>query len=543
MAPINGILRVNAGPRAVVEVDGTEIECLIDTGAPVNVIDENTYKQMRPRPRVEQCDMLLFGYQSKVPVEILGKFIARVKHRNRSIKAEWVVVKGKSECLVCYSTATELQLVAILSKIDNGRVEELRRKFPSVFSDKVGRIRGTEIKLEIDPNVRPVRQKLRPIAFHLREAVEAELLEMVKDGIIERVDESMGPTEWVSNIVVVPKSTTPKLKIRITCDSRALNKAILRTHFPGKTIEDVIYLVNGSVEFSKLDIRNAFHQLVLAIESRNLTTITTHIGLFRYVRLHMGVSCASEIFAEVLREMLSDIPGSLNIADDIMAHGRSTREHEESLCKVLAKLDAKGATLNVEKCEFFREAIVFFGLKISKFGISPTEDRCKALREAVPPLNAKELRSFLGLAQYSSRFIQDFATIAEPLWKLTKKSERWRWTEVEQEAMEKLKTSISTKAMSFFDKAYFTILIVDASPVGLGAVLTQVNPESGEDKRIVAFASRLLTDVETRYSQCEKEALAVVWGCKKFWVYLYGKRLRLVTDNRAIQAIFLQSEV
>lgn len=95
-------------------------------------------------------------------------------------------------------------------------------------------------------------------------------------------------------------------------------------------------------------------------------------------------------------------------------------------------MEKKGITLNVEKCLFCVTEVIFFGLKISKDGISPTEDRCQALKDAKPPSNASELHSFLGLAQYSSRFLKNLAIITEPLWKLTKKTEKWRWTELEQ---------------------------------------------------------------------------------------------------------------
>lgn len=177
-------------------------------------------------------------------------------------------------------------------------------------------------------------------------------------------------------------------------------------------------------------------------------------------------------------------------------------------------------------------------MKISEHGVAPTEDRCRAFWDAKPPANAKELHSYLGLAQYSSRFIYNFSTLVEPLWELIKKGIVWKWEETEQRALERLKAAISTKAMSYFNKDWETTLIVDASPVGLGAVLTQSRSKVESDRRVVAFASRLLTGVETRYSQCEKEALAAVWGCEKFWLYIYGKKFRLVTDNRAVELIF-----
>ena len=84
--------------------------------------------------------------------------------------------------------------------------------------------------------------------------------------------------------------------------------------------------------------------------------------------------------------------------------------------------------------------------------------------------------------------------------------------------------------------------MVDASPVGLGAVLGQFNPQNSTERRIVCFASRLLTDVEQRYSQCEKEALAAVWGCERYWLCLFGLPFKLLTDNRAIQMIIANTK-
>ena len=375
----------------------------------------------------------------------------------------------------------------------------------------------------------------------------------------------MGPTPWISNLVVVPKGQQKKdatvarrddqllhwkprqpehtlvptpIKVRLTCDSKSLNKAVRRQRFPVKSLEDIVQAVNGAKVFSKLDLTKAFHQLELAKESRHLTTIVTHKGLFRYRRLHMGISSASEVFTDTIRSILAECPGQLNMTDDVLVFGSTVEEHERNLLGVLEKLEASGITLNTAKCEFFRTELTFFGMRFSTAGVSPTLDRCKALREAGPPKNVKELRSLIGMAQYSARFISDMASITEPLWRLTKDGAKWTWSAVEQRALDELKNAITTSCLSFFDRDWDTEVIVDASPVGLGAVLAQVDPNNKSDRRVICFASRLLTQTERRYSQCEKEALAAVWGCERFWLYLFGKQFTLVTDNRAVQLIF-----
>jgi hypothetical protein len=301
-------------------------------------------------------------------------------------------------------------------------------------------------------------------------------------------------------------------------------------------------MVNGATKLSKLDIIKAFHQLMMDKESRHLTTITTHIGLLRYKRLHMGISCASEIFTEVIRVMLADLAGQVNMTDDILVFGKSDAEHQRNLMAVLKRLEENGVTLNIKKCKFYCKELTFFGLRFSESGISPTEDRCRALREATAPENAKDLHSFLCTALYSSRFMKDLHVILEPLRALTRAGSTWRWTEVEQQAFMQLKEAISTKCMAYFNTEWNTEVHVDAGPAGVGGVLVQHDPKEADVKNkigsIICFASRTLSETERRYSQCEKEALAAVWGCERFWLYLFGKPFKLVTDNRAVQLIF-----
>ena len=243
---------------------------------------------------------------------------------------------------------------------------------------------------------------------------------------------------WISNLVVVPKDEDPRsrcltlpkpkpkpvlepndeLKVRLTCDARPMNKALKRTRFPMRTIDDLVVLVNGATMFSKVDIVKAFHQIPIAEESRNLTTITTHKGLYRYKRLHMGIASASEIFTEKIREILSDIPGQVNMTDDILVFGRTEEEHHKSLLAVLKRLEDKGFTIHKKKYDFYVRELTFYGLRFTASGISPTEDRVRGIREAPAPEDAKALRSFLCSITWSSRFMSDVCTIADPLWQV-----------------------------------------------------------------------------------------------------------------------------
>ena len=170
------------------------------------------------------------------------------------------------------------------------------------------------------------------------------------------------------------------------------------------------------------------------------------------------------------------------------------------------RLEERGLTLNLDKCQLYQKEVIFYGMRFSEEGIAPTEDRVRALKETRAPTDAKILHSFLCTIIWSSRFMKDVNTVAEPLWRLTKKDVPWEWGETEQTAFEAVKELISTRYMSFYRKDWDTELITDASPVGLGAVLCQINPLNREERNIICFMSRLLTDVEPRYSQCKKES-------------------------------------
>lgn len=545
--------------RTSLRIQETTLSLMVDTGSPINIIDETTYARLKNKPLLDKCDTTYYGYTSETPINFLGKFETSIETNGKRCSANFYVVKGRQEGLISCATAIKMGIITVNRienepTVDEPKPCELVEKFPNLFGGQLGCATNYMVRLEVDPTIKPVRQPQRPVPFHMRAKVEEELAKQVEQDILERVERNSGPTPWVSNLVIVPKerpvspksggaktaeprSQNDQVEIRITCDSRALNKAIKRTRFPTKTIEDLAYIVNGGNLFSKLDIRKAFHQLPLAEESRNLTTVTTHVGLFRYKRLHMGISCASEIFAETLRVMLEDLPGQVNMADDILVFGRSKSEHLKNLLAVLQRLEENGLTLNIDKCEFFKQQLTFFGLRFSSKGISPTEDRCRALREAPEPTNAKDLKSFLCSVLYSSRFIPDLMSKTEPLWNLTRATAEWLWTDKEKTAFREVKDAISTAGTKFFDKLWRTELIVDASPVGLSGILAQVNPKDETEKAVVCCASRLLTDVERRYSQCEKEALAAVWGCERFWIYLFGKPFTLITDNRAVQIL------
>ena len=518
-----------------VMIGGIEIPMIIDSGSTSYIVDRETWEYLKKQGmecRNQKRSEDTYAYGSKEALSVAGLFWTKVEYQeNRLDEVEFVVIEGKGQSLLSCETAIQLGVLKIVRNIegDTSNADAIIEEYQDVF-EGIGKLKDYQLKIPIDNDVEPVVQATRRVPFNLRDKLSQKLDELEAKDIIERVD---GPTTWVSPVVIVPK---PNGDIRLCLDMRQANSAVKRVRHPIPTVDEVLQEMNESKVFSKLDISMAYHQLELSEDSRDITTFTTHKGLYRYKKLVFGVSCASEMYQNVMQQVLSGCEGVQNIMDDIIVHSKDNEEHKKHLERVLSVLRERGLTLNKDKCQFFMSKLVFMGHELSDRGIGPTDAKVEAVKNAREPQNASEVRSYLGLVNYSARFIPDLATVAAPLRELTKKNARFKWGSQEQSAFDELKKRLSSaETLGYYDKNAPTTVIVDASPVGLGAILVQ---EQNDEYRVISYASRSLSQVERRYSQTEREALAIVWGCERFSVYLIGLEFELLTDHKALECIY-----
>ena len=521
-------------PTVSVTINETPIDMIIDTGASIDIVDETAYDKVNHNGDItlQLSAKRLFAYGSAEQLNVLGSFDANLAIQNNEKMSTVHVLQGKHGSLLSYTTALDLGILNMqINHVKNTLAyEQLLKQYPALFNG-IGKLKGVEVKLHIDSAVSPVAQKARRIPFHIRKKVEQELNNLEQQGIIEKVN---GPIPWVSPLVVIPKKNGD---VRLCIDMRMANKAIKRERHPAPTVDDLIHTLNGATVFSKLDLRSGYHQLTLAPESRHITTFATHKGLWRYSRLNFGTNSASEIFQKVITEQIHDIPGTLNISDDVIIFGKTQDDHDTALKVVFQKFSEVNLTLNKSKCEFNKTSITFFGFVFSSQGISPDPAKVESIISALPPTTISAVRSFLGMATYCTKFIPNFSDVSEPLRKLTKKNQPFLWTEQQEKSFNTIKELLtSAEVMAYFDPSKDTEVVTDASPSGLSAILMQKTPGK-EDRRVVAYASRALTMVERRYSQTEREALAVVWAIEKLHLYLFGSCFKLLTDCKPIELI------
>lgn len=384
--------------------------------------------------------------------------------------------------------------------------------------------------LPIDRSIPAIKQPLRRCPIALLPKVKDTLDDLLNRDIIEKVET---PCSWISPLVPILKDNGD---LRICIDMRRANEAIKRLNYPLPTMDTLLPQFNEAKFFTSLDIEKAFHQIELDPKSREITTFITNWGLYRYKRLLFGVNCAPEIFQNIFEQILVECKNTVNFIDDILVYGKSEEEHDCCLKRTLDVLQRNNVKLNDHKCKYKMREVTFLGHVLSKDGIRPTDDKVSAILNSRPPQNREELRSFLGLITYVSKFIPDLATLNYPLRQLNKNEGIFKWTDRQQDAFNNIKKTIALpKHLGYYNPKDRTLLVSDASGVGLGAVLIQFK---GNVPRIISYASKSLTNTEIRYSTIEKEALGLVWAVEKFRMFLLGITFELETDHQPLERLF-----
>ncbi|KAK7910413.1 hypothetical protein WMY93_015097 [Mugilogobius chulae] len=401
-----------------------------------------------------------------------------------------------------------------------------------VMVQEIGCAKNFVHKVQIMPNAVPVQQKLRRLPFSVRQAVSEELKDLQDKGIIERIDAS----PWVSPIVVTQRRDGGRP--RMCVDLREPNKAIVADCHPLPHMDELFSNLRGATVFSTIDLASAYHQMPLHPESRDITAFITHEGLFRFCRVPFGLASAPSAFQKMMSIVLAGLPGVQVYLDDIICYGDTQKDHDDNLRRVLHALTNAGLKLNMKKCKFNQSSLNYLGHTISKAGLHPDQDRLTAVINAPAPRDTTSLRSFLGLASWYSKFIPDFATIAEPLRAVLRDSTdlNFQWSVQAETSFTTLKGLIvNSPALALYDPELPTYVTTDASDYGLGAVMTQLHTEQSE--RVVAFASRTLSPAERKYSTVEREALACVWAVERWRTYLWGRHFVLRTDHQALTTL------
>jgi len=318
-------------------------------------------------------------------------------------------------------------------------------------------------------------------------------------------------------------------------DYRRLNPVAKKDAYPVPDIQDALDHLRGAKYFATMDLLSGYWQIGLTERAKERSAFCTRRGLFQFTRMPFGLSGAPGTFCHLMGRILRDLLWRICLAyvDDIIIFGRTAHELLERLRKVLDRVRDVGLKVKPSKCLLFRTQVDFLGHQVSAHGIEPMPDKIETIRDWPTPRCIRDVRAFFGLASYYRKCVRNFAAIAEPLSRLTRKYNKFEWSEEAQNAFDALKRAfIDATSLAFPYPDTPCILDSDASDIQIGAILSQT--VNGEE-RPIAFFSRVLNDAQRNYCTTRRELLAVVSALQHFRHYLIGVKVILRTDHHRLK--------
>ncbi|KAL4034988.1 hypothetical protein IC575_003662 [Cucumis melo] len=330
--------------------------------------------------------------------------------------------------------------------------------------------------------------------------LKVQLQELLDKGFIRP---SVSP--WGAPVLFVKKKDR---SMRLCIDYRELNKVTVKNRYPLPRIDDLFDQLQGATVFSKIDLRSGYHQLRIKDEDVPKIAFRSRYGHYEFIVMSFGLTNAPAVFMDLMNRVFREFLDTFVIVfiDDILIYSKTEAEHEEHLRMVLQTLRDNKLYAKFSKCEFWLKQVSFLGHVVSKAGVSVDPAKIEAVTGWTRPSTVSEVRSFLGLAGYYRRFVENFSRIATPLTRLTKGS------------------------------SFCLEQGIDASKKGLGCVLMQQG-------KVVAYASRQLKSHEQNYPTHDLELAAVVFALKIWRHYLYGEKIQIFTDHKSLKYFFTQKEL
>ena len=233
---------------------------------------------------------------------------------------------------------------------------------------------------------------------------------------------------WGAPVLFVKKKDET---LRLCMDYRKLNRVTVKNKYPLPRIEDLFDQLNGACYFSKIDLRSGYHQLRVRDSDIPKTAFRTRYGHFEFVVMPFGLTNAPAAFMDLMNRIYRPYLDQFVVVfvDDILIYSKGRAEHERHLQLALQVLRENQLYAKLEKCDFWLQEVQFLGNMVSKEGISVDPAKVEVVMRWERPKSVFEIRSFLELAGYYSRFIENFSRIACPMTRLTRKGVSFDWND------------------------------------------------------------------------------------------------------------------
>lgn len=326
--------------------------------------------------------------------------------------------------------------------------------------------------------------------------------------------------------------------LRLCVDYRGLNKITIKNRYPLPLISDLLDRLRVAKVYTKIDLRGAYNLLRIAKGEEWKTAFRTRYGLFEYKVMPFGLTNAPASFQHLMNHNFRDMLDQFVICylDDILIYSPDLDTHQKHVEQVLARLRSVGLYAKAEKCEFHTDKVEFLGFVATPGGITMDQTKVQTVLDWPTPGNLRDVRAFLGFANFYRRFIRSYSSIAHPLTQLTRKELTFAWTSAEQYAFDTLKAAFtSADLLRHFDPDLPLVLETDASDYAVAGILS--HPTDKGDLRPIAFLSRKMNSAELNYEIHDKEMLAIIACFKEWRHYLEGaaSQTTVYTDHRSLE--------
>jgi hypothetical protein len=423
------------------------------------------------------------------------------------------------------------------------RLGNLILEYPEVFPESIAdmsRMKNVEFTIELKEGYEPKRAKPKLYSEKERKVLD-ELIEVGMKSKHPFLRWSDSP--FAENFTFSPK---PDGSLRICTACVRLNQCTVVEPFTIPLIDDCLKFAADSTYCSIMDCMSGYWQMPVAESSIKYLAFHTHRGLVEFLVLPFGVRNGVFVFQRHMEQSFCFVIHEGNVRcylDDIFAKSSCENDHFMLLEKIFNICKSKGISLKLSKCKFFAKEFVYLGYLFKDGLVQPNPTKVDILLSKKPPRNAKELRTFIGMVEYFSRFIPNLANMLIPLRALLKKNAYWDWNPECTEIFELLKDRLaSSPCLKILDDHNDLFLSTDASNFALGSCLEQYDDHGVLHP--VAYYSKVFQGAQKNYCTYEKECLAIVESLKKFRTWLLGRSFVCFTDNTAVSRLLrLENDV
>ena len=483
---------------------------------------------------LQNADRLRIGYYTtddlgktvSLPVENLAE--ESIKLKKGEILAEInVLVETSNEIDISSCFAVNMNDARLNTNLNNEENERLS----AIISEYKQRIEGSQLNkskvpyehvIDLKDNT-PVVSKARILPQAYQKDVYKQIDELLEEGIIEISD-----SPFASPVVPVVKKDG---SIRLCCDFRRLNEKTIPKSYPIPRTENLLEDLNHAEVFTILDLKNAYWHIPIREGDKHKTAFVVPNGKYQWNVMPFGLMDAAFSLSYVMNEVLREFEFAKSFYDDCILAG-SKEKHFDQIRKVLNKFADYGIHVNLAKCQFMQNEVNFIGHIVDKTGVRPDKGKVSEIIDFQRPSNVNELKSFLGMASYFRKFIDQFSEKSAPLYNLLKRNVNFEWSQTCEDSFTYIKLKLEDPTLLIhpdFDKPF--ILLTDASALAVGFALTQ---EVDGCLRPIIYGGRVLSEAEKRYCTTDRELLGIYFAVKRCEYYLLGHDFVVYTDHEPL---------